>query len=478
MQNFAKRHVAADPTQQLHNGQRQMDPNRVQATQHIRFSAPRTGSPAGMRPPARPSTNNGEQSAPNHRSSLSVSSYPPSTNGSSTESDAPRANSQKPRARGNPQHHEFHQLAAGPSSDDVDDSDQEEQEDEYEIQGTLQAMYQPSQGRDAGAWLDNTESYDSHSNMDNEDITIRNDILDNDPTKYVELAKTFYKGDLYKEHQLGVASRQQEPERQPTAPAQHTIVQEQQVVRQPNVQQQSQQKEVPTQPHGLAQLPGLSRTQTPNPHASLFGDVPNVTDELLHKHDTVRDHLSPVIGQSMPQRPASAGLPSRTPWAANSERHSERTKPSLPQKRPAPDTDYSQEALRSMKYEELAAESFEDDPAAPTTALDVFNELPLSQGLSHMLRQQPQEQDNFLASLPLQQWQEAGEWFKVEIAKLNERMMESRDKRREIGRRYENDVEKRYNEVMKERSVYEKALSGMAFSGQTVITQGTPRRKK
>lgn len=479
MQKFVdKRHAPADSVQQPNNGQR-LDLKRVQATQHLKFS--RTASPAGMRPPTRPGSHIGEQlPATHHRSALSASSYKSSTNGSSIESTAPRANSQKPRARSNSEIHEFTQLATGPSSDDVDGSDEEEQEDEDETQGTLQAIRQPFQGRNAGGWPGYTESYDSDSNMGNGDHTIRDDILDIDPSGKdpLELAKELYKGDLFKDHQLTAASRQQEPERRPAVPPQFDIAEQQQSAQQPEIMQRVQQGQHSTKPHDNAQQSRLSQKQISNPHAGLLEDVPNATDDLFHKQDTVRNHLSPFGNQSMPQRPASAGLPNRTPWTANSQHHSERTIQSLPQKRPAPDTDHPQEALRSMKYEDLATESFDHDPSAQTTSLDVLHKLPLPQRLSHMLCQQSQEQGQFLASLPLQQWQESGEWFKEEIAKLNERMMESRNKRREISRRYENDVEQRYNEVMKERSIYEKALHGMAFSGQTVITEGTPRRKK
>jgi len=183
----------------------------------------------------------------------------------------------------------------------------------------------------------------------------------------------------------------------------------------------------------------------------------------------------------MPQRPASAELPGRTPWIANTVigHHPEQaTLQSLPQKRRALDTDYPHEALRSMKYEVLAAESFDHDPGAPAKSLDAFDKLPLPERLSHMLRQQPLDQGHFLASLPLQQWQESGDWFKGEFVKLNERMIESRSKRRDISRQYEDSIAKRYDEVMNERSVYEKALRSMAFSGHNVIMEGTPRRKR
>lgn len=478
MQHYVNgRHGTSVPSQQAHNVKRPLDPDRAQA-QNLKLTLPRAGSPAGMRPPFRPSSRSLKQSGPGHHTALSASSYPSSTTGSVTEvPEGPVANSQKLRARANQEGHDISQLVQPPSTNDAEESEEEEDEFIDDERGLAHAMSRQFQGGYQGAWPANTDGY-SDSNMAHEDDTVRRDLPEIDPfiTDPLMIAQLTmaHKDVLVNEWNMRETARQQELANEQEIARQQEVAQQEHFVRQQGLSH--------VQPQSLAQQPNPARSKAMLPAMSVPREVPVNVEAKVNKPEAARKLFSPIPDQVIPQRPASTGLPNRTFEPMNTltahfpEMHPIQSP--LPQKRRVTELDYTPEQLQSMEFETLAGQSFDFDPSRTEMPEDDYDDASLRKTLADMLSRQPNDQGHFLSALSFQQWQKSGEWFNKEFAQLNERMVESRSKRREIAHKYENIIAKRHEEVVKERAVYDKALKGMGRSGQHVIAEGTPRRKK
>jgi hypothetical protein len=136
--------------------------------------------------------------------------------------------------------------------------------------------------------------------------------------------------------------------------------------------------------------------------------------------------------------------------------------------------DYSEKILKNMTFDNLAKEHFDNDPAIERTISTAAE--PLENRLSTVASATHIEQQHLFATMTMQDWQASGEWFKEQFASLNERMLQSRAKRRQIAHTFEAEVAARYEAVIQETNSYSKALEGMNSSGRLVLEHGTPKR--
>jgi len=189
------------------------------------------------------------------------------------------------------------------------------------------------------------------------------------------------------------------------------------------------------------------------------------------------------IPKSMPPRATSVGLTKQAPVYA--EDHDARLAQLHNQNAlvmpVAPiqlDLDFDRKKLKNMDFKSLLNESFDQPTPAPAESSTSDGNMALSQRLTAAIALAPDQQEQFLALLSLQQWQESGQWFQEQFAAINERMIKSRDKRREIAKAFEAEVAQRHDAVVKETETYGAALKGMMQSGEVVLQQGTPHRKR
>ncbi|KAI6804812.1 hypothetical protein KC367_g2090 [Hortaea werneckii] len=141
-----------------------------------------------------------------------------------------------------------------------------------------------------------------------------------------------------------------------------------------------------------------------------------------------------------------------------------------------PDLDYEPQELRSMNYQTLKGTAFDFEPYSSRFTLP--NAQPtddLTQKLFAASELNRPEQAKFFASLTIDDWEQAGDWFLDRFGDVMKRLKEARQEKREAAKRFEDEVEHRHDAVSKKRKLTDDALSEMKTSGALVL-QGTPRK--
>ncbi|KAF2091605.1 hypothetical protein K490DRAFT_61038 [Saccharata proteae CBS 121410] len=140
--------------------------------------------------------------------------------------------------------------------------------------------------------------------------------------------------------------------------------------------------------------------------------------------------------------------------------------------------DYSESQLRDMPYATLENEPFDHDPHAEPLVLPAAQaNLPLHERLTAVQRDpDPAAKAKFFASLNLEDWEEAGDWFLDQFGSIVKKMKEARQKKRKIAREFEDEVRKRDAQVASKRRCVEQAMLQMRNQGAGLL-QGTPKKR-
>ncbi|KAI7466191.1 hypothetical protein KC351_g14635 [Hortaea werneckii] len=141
-----------------------------------------------------------------------------------------------------------------------------------------------------------------------------------------------------------------------------------------------------------------------------------------------------------------------------------------------PELDYEPQELRSMDYQTLKGTTFDVEPYSSRFSLP--NAQPtddLAQKLFAASELNRKDQAKYFASLTIDDWEQAGDWFLDRFGDVMKRLKEARREKREVAKRFEDEVEHRHDAVSKKRKLTDDALSKMKTSGALVL-QGTPRK--
>jgi hypothetical protein len=140
--------------------------------------------------------------------------------------------------------------------------------------------------------------------------------------------------------------------------------------------------------------------------------------------------------------------------------------------------DYNPDDLVEMTYADLQAESFDEDPQRQSDLpadiqqiADLNERLHIASGLT------PTEQALFFRSLPLMEWEEAGDWFLERFGEILNKFKEARKEKRTAAMMMEKEIEDRHNVVTKKMKSTESALQDMKKTGGMVLS-GTPKKSK
>ncbi|THW01050.1 hypothetical protein D6C98_01025 [Aureobasidium pullulans] len=140
--------------------------------------------------------------------------------------------------------------------------------------------------------------------------------------------------------------------------------------------------------------------------------------------------------------------------------------------------DYDPEELFIKSLDELQRDPFEgpprEEPEVPPTD---FSSKSLEEKLKLAAGFEPEKQRKFLASLTIDEWETAGDWFQDRFSEVFEKLKEARRARRTLAMKYEQEIAKRQQEVSKKRKITEEALSGMRVTGAQVL-DSTPKKKQ
>lgn len=144
-----------------------------------------------------------------------------------------------------------------------------------------------------------------------------------------------------------------------------------------------------------------------------------------------------------------------------------------------PHLDYSEDVLRTMEYEQLRDEDYDMNPLKPPSILPADEDSkPLPQRLEFAQKLEEDHQRTFFASLPLTEWEEAGDWFLEKFAVAVKEMTESRKEKRRLAIQFEGEIAKRHEHVASRKRGIDDALVEMSKSGREVLKGSTPKRQR
>ncbi|KAF2484861.1 extracellular mutant protein 11-domain-containing protein [Neohortaea acidophila] len=137
--------------------------------------------------------------------------------------------------------------------------------------------------------------------------------------------------------------------------------------------------------------------------------------------------------------------------------------------------DYDGDTLLTMDYAELKAQSFDTDPNNPRPSRKQGQTL--ASRLQAVSEAPQQKQYDFFLALPLDEWEEAGDWLLERFGEVLHKFKAVRQEKREAARGFEGEIAKRYDAVGKKRKQTEAQLNEMRENGRELL-QGTPKRPK
>jgi hypothetical protein len=144
--------------------------------------------------------------------------------------------------------------------------------------------------------------------------------------------------------------------------------------------------------------------------------------------------------------------------------------------------DYEGEKLKTINYDDLRYQSFDHDPSCVGAAIkkkiglpEDELQIPLSDRLSLMREKEAGQQQAFFASLPVDEWEEAGDWF---LEQFGEIMKQMRKQKRKLAKEFEDEVSKRHELVASRKQDIAEAMSSMQTNGQEVLRGSTPKKPK
>jgi hypothetical protein len=142
--------------------------------------------------------------------------------------------------------------------------------------------------------------------------------------------------------------------------------------------------------------------------------------------------------------------------------------PVLDSKSPQESLDYDITQLKQMSYVELKKESFDHNPTARDFQLDDL-EGSLEKRLTRVKQLETGHQHEFFQSLLLDEWDQAGDWFLEQFSELMSKMREARKTKRELAKKFEEDIAGRQMVVQDRKDGIVKAMRDMKESGRTAL---------
>lgn len=223
-------------------------------------------------------------------------------------------------------------------------------------------------------------------------------------------------------------------------------------------------RELGKQATGQAEPATDDRVASAEKHAYPSGRQPQATE--VQNNQDLHDASA---GQALMsnQRPSSDALTEENP-----DEHPE------PQTVFEEPLDYDLEELYNKNYASLKGEPFDHSPhAQPYVVPGLQNSAALTDKLVQLNGAEPQTQSNFFASLNIDEWEEAGDWFLDRFGDTIKRLKDVRREKRKAARAFEDEIEMRETAVSKKRTLTNAAMVEMKTSGAAVL-QSTPGKKR
>lgn len=189
-------------------------------------------------------------------------------------------------------------------------------------------------------------------------------------------------------------------------------------------------------------------------------------------------YLVPPAGErsQVPRDPSALHAPANEP--ANPSISTVSPPPPLPPALPTPSLDYAKPDLFAMDFATLAEQPFDHDPTAPPPLLPHhLASAPTAQKMAYVKQLAPSQQAQFCTSLDAAAWDDAGQWFSDEFARLRQRQSGVRRAKRDLAVAAERAVAARYRGVVEEREALAAVMQQLRSEGSQLVRLGTPRAR-
>lgn len=130
-----------------------------------------------------------------------------------------------------------------------------------------------------------------------------------------------------------------------------------------------------------------------------------------------------------------------------------------------------------MPYEELRNQSFDENPTRagkPVTQSLTTPPQTLSERMELFKARSPEDRAVFLATLSIDEWEEAGQWLMVQFGTVMTKVAAARRERRKIAAAFEEKLAARDAEVREKTDGVTAVLQQMKNGGQDLLRGRTP----
>jgi hypothetical protein len=139
--------------------------------------------------------------------------------------------------------------------------------------------------------------------------------------------------------------------------------------------------------------------------------------------------------------------------------------------------DYDTNTLSSMNYSEIKDQPFDSNPKAPPSVIPEFlsgPEASLEDHLEHFRGSEPEDQISFFAQMPLDQWEQSGDWFLGRFGDIMSKLKDARRAKRDISKAFEEELAGREQAVRANAEGIQEVFRQMRAGGEGVLKGRTP----
>ncbi|KAK7928010.1 hypothetical protein PG985_005008 [Apiospora marii] len=134
--------------------------------------------------------------------------------------------------------------------------------------------------------------------------------------------------------------------------------------------------------------------------------------------------------------------------------------------------DYDDGALAAMQYDDLKNEDFDHDPAqAESRSILLPRQGTLPDKLQHYLNKDQEAQATFFTSMPVGDWDDAGDWFLEKFGGVMNRLKEARQAKRQMMEDFENEVAEREDAVRNKMDGIDRTLVDLKSEGAKLMSR-------
>jgi hypothetical protein len=139
--------------------------------------------------------------------------------------------------------------------------------------------------------------------------------------------------------------------------------------------------------------------------------------------------------------------------------------------------DYDANTLSTIKYSELRDQPFDNNPKALHSVIPEFlsgPEASLEDHLEHFGGSEPDDQVSFFAQMPLDQWEQAGDWFLGRFGDIMSKLKDARRTKRDVSKAFEEELASREEAVRGKAEGLQGVFRQMRAGGEGVLRGRTP----